>query len=177
MKHILMLTLLLTSGAFAVEFEDILAKAKAGRPMYQYLLGSMYDQGEGIPENDAEAVKWYRKAAEQGDAIAQFSLSYMYDLGEGIPENDAEAVKWIRKAAEQNLVAAQFFLGAKYFLGEGVPENHIKAYVWSSMAKTNGDERAKETLGFLKTEMTKNQIAEAQKLAAKCYESNYKDCD
>ena len=38
----------------------------------------MYDNGEGVPENDAEAVKWYRKAADQGYAQAQFNLGVMY---------------------------------------------------------------------------------------------------
>ena len=41
----------------------------------------MYDRGEGVPENDAEAVKWYRKAAEQGLADAQHNLGMMYDKG------------------------------------------------------------------------------------------------
>ena len=33
----------------------------------------MYDHGRGVPEDDAEALKWYRMAAEQGNAPAQFS--------------------------------------------------------------------------------------------------------
>ena len=49
----------------------------------------------------AEAMKWYRKAAEQDAADAQLILGFMYDAGEGVPENDAEAVGWYRKAAEQ----------------------------------------------------------------------------
>ena len=63
--------------------------------------GVMYDFGEGVPENDAEAVKWYRKAADQGHAQAQSNLGVMYVKGEGVPENDAEAFKWYRKAADQ----------------------------------------------------------------------------
>ena len=61
--------------------------------------------------------------------------------------------------------------------GEGVPENSIRAYVWSSMAKTQGHTGAAGNLEILKPTMTKQQIAEAQALAAKCYESDYKDCD
>ena len=64
-----------------------------------------------------------------------------------------------------------------YAQGKGVPENSIKAYVWWSMAKTQGDEAAKGNLDILKPQMTKQQIAQAQELAAKCYESDYKDCD
>jgi TPR repeat protein len=101
----------------------------------------------------------------------------MYDNGEGVPENDAEAVKWYRKAAEQGDAKAQNNLGSRYAQGEGVPENSIKAYVWWSMGKTQGQESAKENLDILKPQMTKQQIAQAQELAAKCFESGYKDCD
>ena len=44
-------------------------EAEAGSAQAQYNLGLMYDNGEGVPEDDGEAVKWYRKAAEQGDAF------------------------------------------------------------------------------------------------------------
>jgi TPR repeat protein len=56
-----------------------------------------------------------------------------------------------------------------YSAGSGVPENSIRSYVWYSMAKTQGNEGAKENLGLLKSEMTKQQIAEAQALAATCF--------
>ena len=51
----------------------------------------MYDNGEGVPEDDAEAVKWYRLAAEQGYAGAQSNLGVMYSNGEGVPQNNALA--------------------------------------------------------------------------------------
>ena len=54
-----------------------------------------------IVENKGEAIKWYRKAAEQGDPDAQFHLGLCYDEGCGVPENKAEAIKWFQKAAEQ----------------------------------------------------------------------------
>ena len=64
-----------------------------------------------------------------------------------------------------------------YYMGEGIPENTIKAYVWFSMAKTQGETHASTNLDLIKPRMTKQQIAQAQALAAKCYESDYKDCD
>ncbi len=90
MRLILILTALLTfQGTAASEFDEMKALADQGDAMAQLYLGSMYDNGEGVPENDAEAVKWYRKAADQGDAMAQLYLGSMYDNGEGVPENDA----------------------------------------------------------------------------------------
>jgi TPR repeat protein len=61
----------------------------------------MYDNGYGVPENDAEAVKWYRKAVEQGLATTQSNLGLMYARGEGVPENDVEALKWYSLAKAQ----------------------------------------------------------------------------
>ena len=61
----------------------------------------MYDNGQGVPQDYAEAVKWYRLAAEQGDVAAQYNLGIMYDNGDGVPQDYKEAVKWYRLAAEQ----------------------------------------------------------------------------
>ena len=66
----------------------------------------MYDNGEGVPQDDAEAVRWYRLAADQGDARAQVILGGMYDNGRGVPQDDAEAVAWTRKAAEPGRATA-----------------------------------------------------------------------
>ena len=52
-------------------------------------------------ENYAEAAKWFRKAAEQGDDKAQHNLGVSYAQGQGVPQDYTEAVKWYRKAAEQ----------------------------------------------------------------------------
>ena len=178
MRYLLILTILLASTAFAApDFDETKALADQGDVDAQYNLGVIYSIGLGVPENDAEAVKWNRKAAEQGYAKAQYNLGVMYANGDGVPENDAEAVKWYRKAAEQGKADAQYNLGNMYYNGEGIPENHVGAYVWWSMAKTQGDEDAKGNLEILKPQMTKQQIAEAQALAAKCYKSDYKDCD
>ena len=51
----------------------------------QFLLGLKYDKGKGTPENNAEAIKWYRLAAEQGLSDAQYFLGRMYDDGDGVP--------------------------------------------------------------------------------------------
>ena len=126
---------------------------------------------------DSEFFEEQLKLAQQGDAMAQSTLGILYDNGWGVPENDKTAVMWYTKAAEQGNARAQSVLGVKYANGEGVPENDVKAYVWVSMAKANGDEVAKVIIDVFKTEMTKEQIAKAQKLAAKCYASDYKDCN
>ena len=54
-----------------------------------------------MPEDDAEAVRWYRLAAEQGNARAQFNFGLMYANGEGVPEDDVTAYAWLNVAAAQ----------------------------------------------------------------------------
>jgi TPR repeat protein len=56
---------------------------------------------------DLEAVKWYRMAAEHGDANAQFNLGEYFMYGRGVARNQGEAVKWYHKAAEQGHVNAR----------------------------------------------------------------------
>ncbi|MEE9608205.1 MAG: tetratricopeptide repeat protein, partial [Myxococcota bacterium] len=65
---------------------------------------------EGVPEDNTEAVKWFRKAADQGHARAQNKLGMMYAHGKGVSEDDTEAVKWYRRAAGQGDAAAQYRL-------------------------------------------------------------------
>jgi hypothetical protein len=49
-----------------------------------------------------EAVKWYRKDAEQGYANAQYEFGICYREGRGVPQDYVEAVKWFRKVREQD---------------------------------------------------------------------------
>ena len=76
-----------------------------------YNLGVMYANGRGVPLDDAEAVRWYRLAADQGFDRAQTSLGFYYREGLGVPQDYAEAVRWYRLAAEQGNVGAQGSLG------------------------------------------------------------------
>ena len=59
----------------------------------------MYQNGNGILEDDGEAVKWYILAADQGYAIAQTNMGFMYALGKGVPENDVYAYMWFNIAS------------------------------------------------------------------------------
>ena len=85
----------------------------------QYKLAVRYAQGKGIAQNSKEAVKWFRKAAEQGHALAQYNLGDCYYQGRGVAQDSKEAVKWFRKAAEQDYVLAQYRLAVYYFRGQG----------------------------------------------------------
>ena len=47
--------------------------------------GGLYDHGIGVTENAAEALKWYRKAADQGESESAFAIGNMYANGYGGP--------------------------------------------------------------------------------------------
>jgi TPR repeat protein len=139
--------------------------AEQNLPWAQNNLGTCYGKGEGVAKDYAEAVKWYRKAAEQGFAPAQASLGGYYAVGRGAAKDDAEAVKWFRKAAEQNDGRAQFSLGACYYNGQGVTKDYVEGYKWWLLAAAQGNERASNGITMLEGLMSRDQIAEGQRLA------------
>ena len=125
--------------------------ADQGDAIAQFNLGLTYDKGWGVPQNDAEAVKWYSLAADQGDADAQINLGGMYHNGRGVPQNDAEAVKWFRLAADQGDARAQFNLGFSYDNGRGVPQNHAEALKWFRLAADQRNANAQNDLAVMYT--------------------------
>ena len=118
-----------------------------------------------VPQDDKEAIRWYRLAAEQGDALTQVKLGIMYFFGHGVPQDYQEAMLWFRLAAEEGVPAAQYNLGGMTFKGQGVPRNYVRAYMWASLAAAQGYELAAKGLKILEKHMTPAQIAEAQRLA------------
>ena len=129
---------------------------------FVFNLGVRYGNGRGVPQDAAEAVRWYRLAAEQGDASAQFNLGLAYDTGEGVPQDYAEAVRWYRLAAEQGHAIAQLNLGLMYSNGRGVPQDYVSAHMWLNLAAATGDEDARKARENVAASMTREQIAEAQ---------------
>jgi TPR repeat protein len=129
----------------------------------------MYANGESVARDDEQAVRWFRSAAEQGDADAQFNLSFMYLNGEGVPQDYEEAIRWFRAAAEQGLAPAQFYLGFMYDSGRGVPRDEIQAHMWLSLATSSltGDLREEAVRGRdrVAEKMHPAEIVEAERLA------------
>jgi TPR repeat protein len=114
-----------------------------------YALGDLYAMGVGVPQDYAEAVKWYREDAEQGNANAQFNLGFMYSAGQGVPQDYTEAVKWFREAAEQGHAGAQNNLGFMYHAGQGVPQDDAEAVTWYRKAAEQGEAVAQISLGVM----------------------------
>ena len=136
--------------------------AEQGDAEAQYQLGRLYQDGDdepgvrflrrilhnkGMPEDEAHAVKWYTRAAEQGHAKAQDALGLMFRTGVGVSEDRAQAVKWTVRAAEQGYANAQYHLGRMYHGGNGVPKDDALALQWFTRAAERGHAFARWKLG------------------------------
>ena len=120
-------------------------------------------------------TRWYRLAAEQGTAQAQYNLGLLYDNGDGVPEDDTQAVRWYRLAAEQGNAGAQTNLGLLYDNGDGVPEDDVFAYMWYNLSAAQGNETARSNKDEIEQRMTREQIAEAQRLSREWIEAHPQD--
>lgn len=142
--------------------------AEQGLGEAQVALGRGYADGEGVRANAVEAVKWFRKAADQGLPTGEYELGNCYFEGTGVSKDLTEGLKWVRQAAEQGNGTAQARLGACYLKGEAVTKDYVQAYKWFNLATAQEDLKAGDArieLAKLEALLTKDQIAEAQRLA------------
>jgi TPR repeat protein len=125
-----------------------------GSPNLATDLGNRYRTGEGVPQDYATAVRWYRQAAEQGDADAQNNLAAMYEQGLGVEQDLGEAARWYRLAADQGDARAQHSLGGFYLAGRGVARDPAKAAMWIRRSAEQGHVKAINDLALLRWQGT-----------------------
>jgi hypothetical protein len=133
----------------------------------------MYSDGKGVAQDDKRAVKWYRKAANQGYASAQSNLGFMYSNGKGVAQDGKQAVKWYRKAADQGDASAQSNLGWMYENGKGVAQDDKQAVKWYRKAADQGDASAQYNLGLI-YEYGNSVLDKSYKLAIEYYKNSIK---
>lgn len=136
-------------------------RAEQGDAKAQFALGMRYSD-----DDEEEAGKWIRKAAEQGYLEAQRTLAWMYSEGRGVAYDNAEAVHWYRKAAEQGDANAQDNLSSAYANGKGVGQDGVTAYMWAVLA-VNGT--AQDSWGY------SNRVAFRDELAGRLTPSEIAD--
>ena len=128
---------------------EVWAKAEQGDAEAQSNLAIRYATGRGVPQDDAEAARWFRLAADQGHAEAQANLAIMYLDGRGILQDDAEAARWFRLAADQGHAFAQSNLGVMCLDGRGIPQDDAEAVRWFRLAADQGDAEAQANLAIM----------------------------
>ena len=131
--------------------------AEQGDADAQYSLGIKYwGLYDSTPvEDQREAVRWFRRAAEQGHVRAQkhlvdalYTLGSAYEFGFRVEKDEREAVRWYQMAAEQGHAEAQYSLGDAYKYGRGVEKDQREAVRWYRMAAEQGHTNAQFNLGL-----------------------------
>jgi uncharacterized protein len=147
------------TGNFATAFQLLTPLAESGNAQAQFVVGVLFANGRGVPEDPAEAAKWYRRAAEQGMPESQNNLGALYSAGEGVPHDHAEAKRWWSLAAERGFGRSQLNLAGLYLEGEGVAQDYVQAYKWARLAALLGEADAPKVLDRLAKLMTPEQVA------------------
>ena len=164
----LLLALLIPIAVFFLWPDPVLRRAWMGDAEAQAAMGIRYYKGEGVPVDDAKAVEWFRKAADQGHTDAQFRLGFMYENGyTGVGKDYKTAVEWLSKAADQGHADAQWKLAAMYEHGLGVGKDYKMAVDFYRKAADQGHEFAQYNLG----EMYANGrgVAKEEKMGVKWF--------
>ena len=111
-----------------------LNEANAGDPVAQYEMGLQYADGKDLPQSYADAMAWFKKAAENGNDKAQWKLGLGYMKGIGVPQDERTAVAWFKRAANQGESRAQSALSDAYLSGRGIPRDYVRAYTWAAIS-------------------------------------------
>ena len=89
---------LASGGSFREALLMLRQLAESGYAPAQTRLGSLYQDGQGVKQDYAQAMAWYLKAADQGDWLAQSNISQLYMNGWGVKQDFAKATEWLQKA-------------------------------------------------------------------------------
>ena len=148
------------------EMKGLMLQALQGDLAASYQLGYIYENGEGVSVNEAEAIRWYTKAATNGSPESQFNLAMMMEQGRGCPVNLRKAFYWYEKAAHQGYIEAQFNLGVCFTAGKGCDVDIVQAHMWFSLAARKGDADSISNRDILSRRLKPEQITESKQMAS-----------
>ena len=111
-------------------FRDLLPCAEEGNPKAQNYIGLMYEQGIGIPKDEARGLTYLERAAKSNNAVAQHNLGDLYREGRGCTLDMDKAIYWYQKSADNNNARAAYALGYMYMKGFGVKQDYGQAVSW-----------------------------------------------
>jgi TPR repeat protein len=129
-------------GHYATALMEFQVQAESGSAVSQYYLGWMYNVGQGVPVDEAEALYWTRKAADQGYEDAQYNLGFMYMGTFGIMTNPNLSEE------DRNLAISMIAYGQfPTYAGLGNPPEVERAVAWFRKAASRGHIGAQHELG------------------------------
>ncbi len=109
--------------------------------------GLDYYNGQGVPQDYAKAMEWFRKAAAAGIGRAMNNIGMLYTNGQGVPQDYAKAMEWFRKGAAAGSGLAMNNIGVHYDNGQGAPQDYAKAMEWYRKAAAAGSGDAMYNIG------------------------------
>ncbi|MBC22974.1 MAG: hypothetical protein CMJ32_03540 [Phycisphaerae bacterium] len=158
------------------EVDHVTRLAEAGIASFQVRLGWLHRDGQGVPQDDAMAVHWFRKATEQGDADAQDHLGWMYKSGRGVPMDDAEAITLFRRSAQQGHAQGMYNLGMMILEGRGTSSaDPIEATAWFILASEHGGHNGSRQLRAMKSRLDQAQLEQAGSMATRLKDRSAED--
>ena len=126
--------------------DEVRALARLGEPEALFLMGTVFDEALGEPEDASAAAEFFRQAADVGHVLSQHNLGNLYAAGRGVDPDPTLAVQWWRRAAEQGDAITQLRLGEAYEAGNGVERDVGTAVRWYREAAERGNGAAREAL-------------------------------
>lgn len=112
--------------------------ANGGNAKAELIVGLKYLEGDGVPANEGEAVKWLAKAADKGEPVAQYRLGTLFERGRGMQADAAKAARWYQAAATQGNRKAMYNLAVAFTTGAGVNKDYAEASRWFLKAANLG---------------------------------------
>jgi len=183
----------MTSPERATESRDgssslskVIRDAESGDSASQLALATLYQSGDRIERNDAQAVQWLRRAATQGEVEAAYRLANAYRRGQGAPLSKIDAYCWYVIAADaghtdseqqikvltaeltdRDIANVRYELGQMHLNGTGARPDKLEAYFWFRLAEVAGHPTAIQAQQALASQMTNEQIATAAEKASR----------
>lgn len=136
------------------ESTNVHRAAAAGSAQEQVMRGDMYWSGTGVRQDYAEAVRWYRLAADQGHVGAMGTVASAYYMGKGVERDYREALRYHTLAAEKGHANSQTMLGIMYHKGQGTAKDREKALHYLRLAAAQNEPNAKRYLLRISAENT-----------------------
>jgi TPR repeat protein len=165
---------------YAKELRWFLSVAEIGDGDVLLNVANLYNcTNGGLPQDSAEAVRWYRLAADKGNEEALCFIGKMYETGDGVEQDFSEAMRWYLLAAERGNAGAMFNMGSMYTRSQGVSVDPRELYFWYSLCLTYPlpelqANHANKALDILKTKLAPESITEIQERARRWIETHPK---
>ncbi len=118
----------LSTGDFLFAYERALPLANAGHPAAQFILGTMNQNGWGMPQNYPQALQWYSRSGIGGNADGAYNAGVLSLNGRGTEKNINKAVDFFNMAAALNHTPALYTLGIIFGGGHGIEANLTKSF-------------------------------------------------